>query len=258
MKSNATGSFPRLRRMIRRAEPWKISGRARQTYIPADEKLAEKIGIAQNDKIIVFAGGAGQWASELSKFADVRYTDISPSMASHAKLNMTRIRTVRVAPAELVPSRERIYDWSFSFEPFQLMDPRHGMAIKVAILRALTNNKGAKLVFGPLLFKKNEESFRKIPDIYGATTRISKTGIMCMEHSGETKENRFTVIDILTNDSARNDAKVDIRIMRLLDREYTQGKRPTIQDIAEKTNIESGTVERSLERLHKINSMRWI
>ena len=77
-----------------------------QSIVPKDHALGKKIGITPNDRVLVFAGYAGDWARALSEFCEVHFTDISKSVVKHVESQRANIRSFNARPAEVQPRRK--------------------------------------------------------------------------------------------------------------------------------------------------------
>lgn len=141
-------SFPNLRKGNYRAKRgWSAFHyiEKMQSLVPTDVRLAQKIGIRPGEKVLVFAGSYGEWAKALSTFCEVHYTDISKEMISHAQQNNRgNVRSFHRWPAELAPRKPGKFDWSFSFEPYPLV--QESATLPLVLLRSMLNKQGAKIV----------------------------------------------------------------------------------------------------------------
>jgi len=186
-----------------------------QDFVPTDRKLIEKLGLKKGEKVLVFAGGHGDWANALArKKMKVFYTDASKKMTSYAekRFSKSKISSFRAREASLQPQLKKKFDWSFSFEPVPL-EPSWNLTF--ALLRSLLNKKGAKFVyrerddpFGPKINKEFEK-------IYGIKIRTKLELLFGIRH-GKKQLKECNIITIKTNNEARKKVNIDLKVMNFL------------------------------------------
>ncbi|MBS3061511.1 MAG: hypothetical protein J4215_02930 [Candidatus Diapherotrites archaeon] len=225
-----------------------------QDLVPEDSQLGQKIGIKPGEKVLVFAGDYGDWAKAIGQFAEVHYTDISPTAVHFVRENKAQTLTsVRARIAELMPRTENRFDWSFSFEPIPLW-PR----LPLVLARSLLNKKGGiflmRSYYMNLVYRKDHRAdlsrMRKLAKAYGAT--FEETGkriwITSWAHQKPHSE-PMRVFVMRTNPVAREKAMVDFRILQFLNALHKKGQQPSVPDIANRYKLPIRAVEESVLRI---------
>lgn len=256
--------YPKIRTVLKNAIPWgsaHISKSRSQGFVPHERDLAGKIGIAPNSKVLVFAGCYGDWARALSSNCEVHYTDLSHEMARFVNQHKRgEIKSIRAAPAEMLPQRVFHYDWSFSFEPYPLTNGNFGVGLRFSLLRSLLNHSGAKLVYDPgkndVYLREIEKIFKHVvipmSDIYGAQCNTNMTNIKGRRIIANYPKPTFLiVVNFLTNPRSRKMAENDLKVLDRIQGENT----PQPSEIAKQTRLDEKTVKESLERLEKIEKI---
>jgi hypothetical protein len=226
-----------------------------QGVIPDDPQLGKKIGFSPKERILVFAGSYGDWASSLSRFAEVHYTDVSPSMTNYARLKFpSNVRSFRARPAELQPRKKGRFDWSFSFEPFPIMDRG---TISLVLLRSLLNNKGAKIVFGGIHSRYGIEDLSrdlmKLRRNYRIRTEKRSFWIAAKDSGGRSGFSSFiSILTVFTNPHAQRKAQLDLKVLQLLNSADKTGRVITNQEIATRLSVPIQNVKKSRQRLDSI------
>jgi hypothetical protein len=220
-----------------------------QDWVPSDIHLATKLGIAPGEKILFFAGCAGDWARALSDNAQVHYTDISPSMTALVKEHgPSKIRSFRTRPAELQPRRAGRFDWSFSFEPIPLVFDEK---ISLVVVRGLLNNKGVKIVYQKSYSALPEKLLALVKRI-GSMYRVSiETKIVPVRGAGSV-ESSMWVLTVKTNSHARELARLDLKVLQLLNAQSKKGNLPSQREIASRVSAPLSAVRRCRRRLEAI------
>lgn len=240
---------------------WSVPSNSRQKHLlpmqelaPSEKNLALKIGMNERDKVLVFAGYLGDWSSALSKNTHVTHTDISKELVEFVKNKKRKaIQRFKVATAESIPQRQRIYDWSFSFEPIPLIGQN---MLGLNLARSLLNNKGSKIVFSELHAEYIRNCWKKfvepLRNIYGATIEIKEMNLSSFGEGIITKERLFTLITIRTNDAARKKAFVDLRLFNAIEKATFAQKRITTRELAKRFKISEIEAIKSVMRLEKL------
>lgn len=251
--------FRRRAHLNKRIFPWKPNFQGAQDYAPA-QLVTKKLGMKKGEKVLVFAGYYGEWASALSHSTQVTYTDPSKEFA---KLYARKHKGawVRAVPAELVPSRFANYDWSFSFEPFPVAE---NGGLFHSMTRALLNNKGAKIVLSNQDLTRNQNLRRTvdlIAKIYGAKVSASKFSLdvvrvmdsilMTQQSDAENlkisealpKKENLHLITLLTNPLARKRARLDISVENIIDKEIKKRSRGNYNRTSSKNPILVPTIQ---------------
>jgi hypothetical protein len=236
--------IPSRRKLVEKGRPWTPLPGVHQTSVPRDPQLIEKLGMKKGERVFVFAGSYGEWASELAKHTKLFYTDLSKGMVERAK-HMKGIKRAKVRDAAFAPQARRVYDWSFSFEPLSLKEGHYVLAL----VRSLLNNKGAKIVFcmsplptGPVqYFVKITEH---VANLYGASVECKHIDVRCKD-----RVRGHLVLTLATDEVARARAWHDLRLMKALD------KMPhaTTSQLARKLGITPKQVKESLSRLEALS-----
>ncbi|HTY44031.1 MAG TPA: hypothetical protein VMC80_02215 [Patescibacteria group bacterium] len=220
-----------------------------QGSTPEDKELLKKLGIKKNEKILAIAGYYASWASFIKKLgAIVDYSDISPSMVRWAKDKYKKLfRKYITSNYELIPKREKEYDWTFTFEA---CGGKKGLCI--AYLRSLLNNKGGILVL--LIRKETPEKMgsklKQYPLIVKTLAKIygCKYSVQIKKIKGHVKGKESSILEhqiskLTTNDKARELAKEDLE---------------TLGSIQDKRKIKNLNSLKRLNKLTKIIDKRLI
>lgn len=187
-----------------------------QGTTPLDKNLLKKLGIKKGDKILAIAGYYASWASELQKAgANVDYSDISKSLVSWVKKNVkTKFRKYIVSNYELIPKKEKEYDWTFTYEA---CGGKQGLPI--AYLRSLLNKKGGILVYfinkdRPDRIGGKAKTYPNIIDtlskIYNTRGKYVNKKVFSRRKDKYKGNLEFFIGTILTNASAREKALEDL------------------------------------------------
>ncbi|HLD59344.1 MAG TPA: hypothetical protein VI977_06985 [archaeon] len=253
-KANPGEKFPNLRKERIGYGAWKfkfIPEDATQAMVPPSKHLPEKLGIKPGEKILVFAGCNGDWADALAQSCEVHYTDLSKQMSDFArKKHSGKIRSFRTRPAQLQPRRKRLYDWSFSFEPYPLVFTRN---FKLALARALLNRKGAIIAYqGSTTVHKpdemSEEQTERIAGIYGAKAKLAVIKI---------GDFYCRVATLRTNFFARRRVTLDLKVMHFLNHALKKGGQISNQELASLARASLRDIEKSRERLHALEEVEY-
>jgi|GEM_PF-6043414 len=230
--------FRRRAHLKKRVFPWKLNPLGSQDYSPA-QNVTRRLGIKKGEHVLVFAGYYGEWASSLSDLARISFTDPSKEYSSLFSKRHAGARVKAVA-GELVPTKYGKYDWSFSFEPFPLV--QNG-GLTYSMTRAMMNNKGAKIVLSnnnPQRNKHLVDIVQRVAKVYGAKVTgesvtldvISAIDTLRKAQKSDSENLRFgdaqsrkekmSVVTLLTNPSARKKAMLDLAVENLVDKEIKQ------------------------------------
>ncbi len=237
---------------------WKTAQQQDSVPMCSPQELSNKLKINMDERVLVFAGYSGDWANSISKFAKVTYTDLSEE-STRIALNRfrgeKRMIAFKIRPASLQPRKSKIYDWSFSFEPFPLHLP--SLALQTALLRSLLNKKGAKIVYtGTKLYSTNpNRELELIANLYGVKSELVKTSLVALTKKrafeGETSgiNTMFSVFTLYTNRKARKLATLDLRVLKILNAHAKKRTSLEIQALSKKVGAKEKEVYKSLERL---------
>lgn len=219
-----------------------------QGSTPEDRELLKKLGIKKNEKILAIAGYYASWASFIKSLdAMVDYSDISSSMVKWAKNKYKKLfRKYIVSNYELIPEKEKEYDWTFTFEA---CGGKRGLCI--AYLRSLLNNKGGILVL--LIREEKPENMgsklKQYPTIVETLSKIydCKYSVEIKKIKGHVKGKESSVLEhqiskIITNNKARELVKKDLEIL-----DYLKDKKKII--IKDKNTLSS------IKRLNKLTKI---
>lgn len=188
-----------------------------QAVIPEDPRILEKLGIKKGDKVLAIAGYYATWASFLArKGAKVDYSDISKSMVSHVKKNVkVKFGRYICSNYELIPKKEKEYDWTFTFEACG-----GSQGLPIAYLRSLLNKKGGILV---LFYEKGGRMGSKwkrypmivktLANVYGARFDIKELNIIGHKKGKERSSLLHRVYVLKTNARARKIAREDLKAL---------------------------------------------
>jgi len=186
---------------------------------PVDSNILDKLGIKKGEKVLAIAGYYGDWAYALQKNGvKVDFSDVSKSIVNWVKKQKDRkFEKYFVSGYELLPKKEKEYDWTFTYEACG-----GGQGLPVAYLRSLLNNKGGILVlfFRPDKPEKMGSKLTRYPLIvnqlakaYGGKSVVIRKSIKA--HRAEMSDTFYTFIihKIITNNKARELAKKDIEFL---------------------------------------------
>ncbi len=210
---------------------------ARQHHYPQKD-VSREIGFKPGQKILIVAGYYGDWAAHFAKNHKVTYTDVGREMAEYAKKSAlfrgTPAKMYKAIPAELVPQRQKIYDWTFSFEPYPI-SKEGGM--QHTLVRSLLNNKGSKFLFVDDPYKPtasyftgsgikqhtltymSRHYFNPLQRIYGAKVSTKVLDIKLMaERLDKPQSFDCTLYTVETNNLARQRAKIDLIVARIIEK----------------------------------------
>jgi len=259
MRVNRRKWFSESRAKIKVSKGWGVASYPRnaQEFVPRDPKLMQKIGLKKGERIIFFAGCYGDWAAALSKSCEVKYTDVSDEMLRAAKAkNPNAAKSFRVAAAETVPQRMKVFDWSFSFEPYPLSMHR---GINLSLMRSLLNRKGLLMVFSPMVDARNEiraffeRRTRKIAELYGAG--FEKKSVVVHGEGKKGFENRKSYVFVMrTNNVAREKVRTDLKVLKLLEREETL----TRKELSERVGVSLKDINESIRRIGSIGRLHGV
>ncbi|MEM0360190.1 MAG: class I SAM-dependent methyltransferase [Candidatus Diapherotrites archaeon] len=236
---------------------WPTTSDGRQSIVPRDPMLLQKLGIEKNARVLVFAGCHGNWARALSENSRVTFTDVSKGMVEKAKRKNPKIESFKVREASLQPRRTGIYDWSFSFEPI----PLHDGALQLALVRSLLNRFGAKIVRGGIETNSLIDSaLREIAKIYRAPLDEKKCRIKTAyeletyglgpEEKRFAGESTIVVFTLHSNPQAREKAWQDLRVLNALEKEKSENLNVSV--IAKRLGIPKRKALESIARLERI------
>ena len=244
-----TAVYPSMRKMVKFLRGWPVSGKysGKQGMVPSDPKLAQKIGIKSGANVLCFAGCHGDWARALSTQCKVRYTDISKQMTKSAALKKGMVRSFVSRPAELLVRRPKVYDWTFSFEPYPLES-----TLSLVFVRSLLNNKGCIVVERGSTSKKFFSSAEEIASLYGASAKKESNTIRAKDRS-LLKNEKISVITLRTNDVARGKAMFDLKLMHELNLAKTKKEILVADALCKKFGVSEKDLTESMERLEKIS-----
>lgn len=240
--------FPNKRKTSK-PYPWNPGTHKTQSVVPDDPRLAQKLGINPNEKVLVFAGGAGDWANALAQFCKVHYTDVSHAMTRFVETQKKGgIKSFRSRPAELLIRRPNLYDWSFSYEPIPLGD-----RIELVLVRSLLNRKGCKIAEGSVLghtplFISHMHSVARI---YGAKVSSSITTVR--EAGGRMRSVAVSTLE--TNQPARKRAQTDLAVFELLNSLAKRKKSISKAEACSKLHVTEKELEKSLKRIDQLEKL---
>ncbi|MBS3061877.1 MAG: class I SAM-dependent methyltransferase [Candidatus Diapherotrites archaeon] len=236
--------FPDVRKIVAYAIPWDphVLRTANQGINPNDSQLANKLGIKPKEKIIVVAGGAGDWARGLSKTNPVRYTDLSKPMTRFAEKEKRGPLSFHARPAEIVVTKPNQFDWTFSFEPYPL-----GANLKLVLVRSLLNRKGGKIV------ESNYSTLKKylahIAEMYGAHMTVEAVHV----NNQVFHPNKVEVATLLSNPRARQKAWADVRLLKQLTLALRRKRILVPSEVCKKLKISKQELRESSARLSAIS-----
>jgi hypothetical protein len=262
-----TYHIPNLKKIVRMANSHK-AGFGIDTYTgkfhkqeileqgstPEDPKLLTKLGIKKRQRILAIAGYYASWASQLAKQeAKVDYSDVSQSMVNWSRRKYGKLFSKYLcSPYESIPKNQGEYNWTFTFEA---CGGKQGLPI--AYLRSLLNKDGGILV---MAWRKEKAKMgskpkqyplivRTIGQIYGAHALVEDINFRGHIKGQPTTAIRHGVYKILTNNSARKEATLDLRVL-----EDIQHKNAIVlEEEAERLGINRKDLTHSLNRLDAIS-----
>lgn len=199
---------------------------------PKDPQILNKLGIKKGEKVLAIAGYYGDWAYALEKNgAKVDFSDVSKQIVNWVKKQKDRkFKRYIVSGYELLPKKEKEYDWTFTYEACG-----GGQGLPLAYLRSLLNNKGGILVlfFRPDDPEKMGSKLERYPLIvnqlakaYGGKAIVVRKEIRAHRKNLPIKNHTYIIHKILTNDKARELVKKDIEFLwkienkKIVSREY--------------------------------------
>jgi len=240
------------RRIVSITEVWNASvARApphggRQYFVPRDNLLREKVGLTRGDAVLVVAGYYGDWARALAEFSKVTYSDISKGSLEYVKKDKGKIRQFRLAAAERVPRLQKIYDWSFSFEPFPLLS--YG-GIEHMLLRSLLNRKGAKIVISERPdFDAFDGPLTQVAGIYGAKFEQKDVEIHGRHRAVDRENITCRVLTVRTNNNARRKAALDLKVINELNKATFYKSAVNNKVLAQKFKVNESEIVKSRKR----------
>jgi len=225
-----------------------------QATNPLDDNLLKKLGINKKDKILGIACYYGNWVSKLKQLGCyVVYSDISKSIVKYARKNIEiKFDKYICSNYELIPKKEKEYDWTFTFEA---CGSKQGLPI--AYLRSLLNKKGGIL---GLYYKRGRmgnkhktypKIVKRLSKIYNVNYQIKKIKIKASRKQ-KYNGNLLHIIYILkTNDSARKKSKLDLRVLD----KFKNKKIINLEKETNKLKIKKKEFLESLKRLSKVTSL---
>ncbi len=230
-------SFFRLRAHLKkRIKPWKVNLFGSQDFSPTSFRISKRMGIKKGEKVLVFAGYFGDWAKYLMPLAKITFTDLSRDYTERFSRTVSGAKT-KTIPAEIIPVRAKKYNWSFSFEPFPLVEQG---GLTYALSRSMLNKNGSKIVFSNQnlarndLLKRVSQKVAKIYDAEFVLSNFSVDVISAMDtlrkKQGSDSENivfqraaptkkQMNLITIKTNPLSRRKAFVDNLLLNIIDKE---------------------------------------
>lgn len=191
-----------------------------QSTHPEDKLLLKKLEIRKSDKILAIAGYYASWASEIAKLGPkVDYSDISDSLVNWSKKKYGSLfKKYILSGYELIPKKEKEYDWTFTFEACG-----GGSGLPIAYLRSLLNNKGGILVYHKRYGeqkkkmggkpKKYKLIVKTLAKVYGVKFKIKEIKIKSHRFEKPTKMITHVIHIAETNNNARKLAKQDIQAL---------------------------------------------
>lgn len=223
----------------------------KQDEVPHGE-IHEKLGIERGSNVLFFAGAYGDWAHQLAQTTDVHYTDISPKMVAYARRRFEGKGIDKFSAVDAVkwPAHEK-YDYLVSFEPVPIRE-----RILVTALRALAYTRGMRVAYGFFYHVQDRElaGYAKALGQYGARAEIRPVEIVSTHghYSGEKpRTNTFHVFQVDSNETAKKRAKMDLAVIRLLQKDKAHSS-TDLQRALAKIGVQTTPKELSdsLERIH--------
>ncbi|MCX6804324.1 MAG: hypothetical protein NTY48_07220 [Candidatus Diapherotrites archaeon] len=241
-----------------------------QSIRPRDPQLLSKLGMASGDRVLVVAGFTGDWARAIAHDARVTFTDLIREAVIRARKKTSfvaklagmkgNIISAKAIPAERAVERPSVYDWTFSYEPIPIQTSG---AIKLVALRSLLNRRGLCLAWGPFREANFEESnystlyeLSEISRIYGiADPVISRPKIIQTVFGGKSE---VEVVRLLTNDSAREKAWLDVRLLKVLEKKEKRGEFFEFNEAAKRFSVSKTEIISSIRRLNQLNKIPYM
>ncbi len=197
-----------------------------------DSNILNKLRIKKGEKVLAIAGYYGDWAYALQKNgAKVDFSDVSKSIVNWVKKqNDRKFEKYILSGYELLPKKEKEYDWTFTYEACG-----GGQGLPLAYLRSLLNKKGGILVlfFRPDKPEKMGSKLTRYPlivnqlaKVYGGKSVVIRKSIKAHRAEMPDKYYTFIIHKIITNNKARELAKKDIEFLwkignkRTISKEY--------------------------------------
>lgn len=197
---------------------------------PVDPNILDKLGIKKGEKVLAIAGYYGDWAYALQKNGiKVDFSDVSKSIVNWVKKQKDRkFEKYFVSGYELLPKKEKEYDWTFTYEACG-----GGQGLPLAYLRSLLNKKGGILVlfFRPDDPEKMGSKLKRYPLIvkqlakaYDGKAIVVRKKIKAHRKNLPIKNHTYIIHKILTNNKARELAKKDIEFLWKIGNKKTLSK----------------------------------
>jgi len=195
-------------------DSWKKHDIREQATIPNDPKILEKLRIKKGDKVLSIASYYATWASALvNNDVIVDYNDISKEMVDYVKKRKKcRFNRYICLNYELLPKKQKLYDWTFTFEA---CGGKQGLP--VAMLRSLLNRKGGIMVLYHKLgghmgskWGTYPKIVRTLAKVYGTDYKIKDAKIKSRDKFGKNGLLAHKVFILLTNEKARKLAITDL------------------------------------------------
>lgn len=230
-----------------------------QGTTPEDKLLLKKLGIKKEERILAIAAYYASWAKELKRAgAKVDYSDVSKPIVNFVKKNVkVKFGRYILSNYELIPKNSNEYDWTFTYEACG-----GGRGLPLAYLRSLINKKGGILLIhlGDKKHQKaNASKIRRYPNIvktlskiYNAKFIVDKVKIKSHKRGEKNiKLNEFLVSKIMTNNSARKKAELDLKVL-----DYVQKKKfIDLEKDSKKLNLRKKELKDSLSKLNKLTKI---
>ncbi len=186
---------------------------------PKDPKILDKLDIKKKDKVLAIASYYGDWAYALQKYgAKVDLSDVSKQIVNWVKKQKDRkFEKCFVSGYELIPKKEKQYDWTFTYEACG-----GGQGLPLAYLRSLLNKKGGILV---LFFRPDDPKVmggklkryplivNQLAKVYGGKAIVVRKRIKAHRKKRSVMNHTYIVHKILTNNKTRELAKKDINFL---------------------------------------------
>lgn len=230
-----------------------------QGTTPHDKNLLRKLGIKNKERILVIAGYYASWAQALEKTgAKVDYSDISKEIVNWVKKNeKTKFNNYICSNYELIPGREKEYDWTFTYEACG-----GGRGLSIAYIRSLLNSKGGILaihlgdkkhqIANASKIKRYPNIVQTLSNIYNAKFFVNKKQINAHKRGEKNIETyEFLISKIKTNNSARRKARLDMNILDYI----SNKKKIDLEKDSKKLNLRKAELKDSLERLNKLKQI---
>lgn len=256
--------IPYYKALLAGTRGWKVKQfrRGMQATSP-EEPVLEKLGLKKGERILVIAGGLGNWARALAEEgAEVHFSDASREVVNWVRERRGKIKKNSTADALRWPAIR--YDWVFSFEPHPLRDS----SLPFTLLRSLAKTRGTKLVYRKYLitlkiapsseldlYKRVRPLIRFISINYGAVLSEQKKEIFSTTYL-EPQEKRFVehkIITLESNPEAARKAELDLQIISLLQRKQITSVSKIMQE--ERIKRMKATRKEILESIKRINDL---